>query len=182
MTRGRLVRLFGLFVLAVVVTVVSYAIVSRVSGPRLLPGGATAPAISAETSTGQQVTLFAGGAPPTRPVVLEFFETTCAICQREVGPLCQVKAAHPEVDFYGVDAARESAATVEQFRHAQGNGCIDFPLLLDPRSDLLRAYSVAVVPTVYVVDTHGRIAYSGTGAGGVDGLGTALRTLAGSHG
>jgi peroxiredoxin len=181
MTRGRLLRLLGLFAFAVLATVISFAIVSRISGPRLLPGGTTAPPISAASSTGRSVALFAGGAAPSRPVVLEFFETTCAICQREVAPLCQAKQAHPEADFYGIDAARESAATVADFRRTQGGGCIDFPLLLDPTSSVLRAYSVAVVPTVYVVDTRGHIAYSGTGAGGVDGLAAALRAIA-QHG
>jgi thiol-disulfide isomerase/thioredoxin len=182
MTRGRLVRLLGLFLLAVVATVISFAIVSRISGPRLLPGGSTAPAISADSTDGQHVTLFTAGSGtiPGRPTVIEFFETTCAICQREVAPLCKVKAAHPEADFYGLDAAREDARTVNNFRQSQGGGCIDFPLLLDPGSDALRAYSVAVVPTVYLVDGRGRIAYAGTGAGGVDGLSTALSNLGGN--
>jgi thiol-disulfide isomerase/thioredoxin len=176
-TRGRFARLLALFALAVVATVISFAIVSRISGPRLLPGGTAAAAISADASTGEHVTAFATGAPPTRPVVVEFFETTCAVCRQEVAPMCQVKAQHPGVDFYGIDAARENAATVNDFRRTQANGCTDWPLLLDPRSDLLRAYSVSVVPTVYVIDTRGRIAYAGTGAGGVDGLATALRNL-----
>jgi peroxiredoxin len=176
-TRGRFVRLLGLFVVAVVATVISFAIVSRVSGPRLLPGGTAAPAVTATAADGSTVTLFGPGHPPARPVVIEFFETTCAICRQEVTPLCQAKQQHPGADFYSIDAAREDAATVNGFRSGQGGGCIDWPLLLDPRSDILRAWSVAVVPTVYVVDTHGRIAYAGTGAGGVDGLATALRTL-----
>ena len=181
MTRGRLVRLLGLFALAVGATVISFAIVSRISGPRLLPGGSAAPAITADSATGEHVALFPTGSTPSRPTVVEFFETTCAVCQREVAPLCQVRAAHPEADFYGVDAAREDANTVNNFRRSQGGGCIDYPLLLDPRSDALRAYSVAVVPTVYLLDTRGRVAYAGTGAGGVDGLSAALRSL-GGHG
>src|SRR5581483_499630 len=45
-TRGRLVQLVGLFALAVVATVINYAVVSHVGGPRLLPGGAAAPQLS----------------------------------------------------------------------------------------------------------------------------------------
>ena len=179
-TRTRFAQLAGLFVVAVVATVISFAIVSRISGPRLLPGGTTAPAISAASSTGDHVAPVIAGTPPARPLVVEFFETTCAVCRQEVAPLCQVKAQHPGADFYSIDAAREDAATVNGFRRSQGNGCTDWPLLLDPKSDLLRAYSVTVVPTVYVIDTHGRIAYAGTGQGGVDGLATALRSLAGN--
>lgn len=178
MTRDRLVRLLGLFLLAVVATVISFAVVSRISGPRLLPGGSPAPAISADSSGGQHVALFGSAAAPGRPVVVEFFETTCAICQREVQPMCALKSRHPEADFYGVDAAREDASTVNNFRQSQAGGCTSWPLLLDPKSDLLRAYSVTVVPTVYLVDAQGHVAYAGTGAGGVDGLDAALRALA----
>jgi len=173
----RVARLGGLFVFAVVATVVSYAIISRVSGPRLLPGGATAPAITATSSGGDHVALLARGTTPAHPIVVEFFETTCAVCQQEVAPICKVARQHPDVAFYGIDAAREDAAAVNGFKQSQGKGCIDWPLLLDPRSDLLRAYSVTAVPTVYVIDINGRVAYAGTGAGGVSGLDAALRNI-----
>jgi peroxiredoxin len=176
-TGGRLVRLLGLFMVAVVATIISFAVVSHISGPRLLPGGTAAPAVSAQSASGEQVTLFGKGTTPARPVVIEFFETTCTVCRQEVGAMCTVRQQHPGADFYGIDAAREDAATVNSFRRGQADGCTDWPLLLDPNSDILRAWSVAVVPTVYVVDTHGRIAYAGTGAGGVDGLSTALRSV-----
>jgi hypothetical protein len=182
-TRGRFVRLIALFAFAVVATVISFAIVSRISGPRLLPGGTAAPTISADSAAGGHYALLGPGNPPPRPVVVEFFETTCAVCRQEVAPMCQVRTQHPGVDFYGVDAAREDAGAVNGFRVNQGHGCTDWPLLLDPKSDILRAYSVTVVPTVYVIDTRGHIAYAGTGAGGVDGLATALRSLvAGGNG
>ncbi|HEV7677793.1 MAG TPA: TlpA family protein disulfide reductase [Candidatus Dormibacteraeota bacterium] len=174
--RGRLLKLIALFGVAVVATVVSFAIVSRISGPRLLPPGSPAPQIALDDSNGGRVVILGANAP-ARPTVLEFFETTCAICQREVAPLCQVHTAHAGADFYALDAARESAAAVNGFRTSQGGGCITFPVLLDPQSSVLRAYSVTVVPTVYLVDTRGRVVYSGTGAGGVDGLDAALRSL-----
>ena len=142
-TRGRFVRLIGLFVLAVVATVISFAVVSHISGPRLLPGGTAAPAVGAKSAGGEQVALFGKGSPPSRPVVLEFFETTCTVCRQEVGPMCTVHAQHPGADFYGVDAAREDAAAVSDFGRTQAGGCTSWPLLLDPSSSILRAYSVA---------------------------------------
>jgi len=176
-TRGRLVQLVGLFALAVVATVINYAVVSHVGGPRLLPGGAAAPQISTTAASGDHVALFGPAGAPARPVVLEFFETTCAVCQQEVTPMCQARTQHPGADFYGVDAAREDASAVNNFRRTQGGGCTGWPLLLDPQSAILRAYSVTVVPTVYVIDAKGRVAYAGTGAGGVDGLAAALHSL-----
>ena len=176
-SRGQLVRLLFLFGVAVVATVISFAIVSHISGPRLLPGGSAAPSISATAASGDQVALFAPGSTPAKPVVVEFFETTCAVCQQEVQPMCDLHARYPGADFYGIDAAREDAKAVNNFARSHAGGCTGWPLLLDPRSDILRAFSVTVVPTVYVIDTHGRVVYSGTGAGGVDGLGRALQSL-----
>jgi thiol-disulfide isomerase/thioredoxin len=175
--RGQLVRLLFLFGVAVVATVISFAIVSHISGPRLLPGGSTAPSISASAASGEQVALFAPGGTAGKPTVVEFFETTCAVCRQEVQPMCDLHRRYQGVDFYGIDAAREDAGAVKNFAQSQAGGCTTWPLLLDPRSDVLRAYSVTVVPTVYVVDGKGVVVYSGTGAGGVDGLDRALQSL-----
>ena len=177
--QGQWARLLGLFALAVAATVISFAVVSRISHP-LLPGGAAAPAIRLASISGggdvhDVLTESRGHA-----VVLEFFETTCEVCQHEVKPMCDVHARHPGVPFYSINAAREKAGAVAAFQRDQGGGCTDWPLLLDPQSTVLRAYSVTVVPTVYVIDARGRVAYTGTGQGGVDGLDRALAQLAGN--
>lgn len=182
--KGQWSRLLGLFAVAVAATVISFALVSHISHP-LLPGGTAAPAIrlaaAGETTSTTPLDVFASSSG--RPVVLEFFETTCEVCQHQVKPMCDVHARHAgRVDFYGIDAARESNSTVTAFRHAQAGGCTAWPLLLDPKSDVLRAYSVTVVPTVYVVDANRRIVYSGTGEAGVAGLDQALGLLEGAHG
>jgi len=181
--KGQWSRLLGLFAVAVAATVVSFALVSHISHP-LLPGGATAPAVKllpAGDSSAVPLDVFATAAG--RPVVLEFFETTCQVCQHEVRPMCDAHARHAgRVDFYGIDAARESSATVAAFGHDQAGGCQSWPLLLDPKSDVLRAYSVTVVPTVYVVDAQRHVVYSGTGEAGVAGLDQALGLIEGAHG
>jgi thiol-disulfide isomerase/thioredoxin len=173
--RGQWSRLLGLFVLAVAATVVSFAIVSRIAHP-LLPGGAPAPPIVLHAAgTGQRHDVLTER--QGHPFVLEFFETTCAICQREVKPMCDIHSRHPAIAFYGVDAARENSDTVSRFAQTQAGGCTDWPLLLDPQSTVLRSYTVTVVPTIYLVDARGRVAYTGTGEAGVSGLDDALRRV-----
>lgn len=172
--RGQALRLAGLFAVAVLATVVSFAVVSRI-GHALLPGGSQAPQVRLAGADGRQYDVLASA--QGHPVVLEFFETTCEICQREVKPMCDVHAKHPDVAFYSVNAARESASAVSSFRRNQAGGCIDWPLLLDPKSTVLRSYSVTVVPTVYLLSPSGRIAYSGTGEAGVAGLDAAITSL-----
>lgn len=178
-SQGQFVRLIGLFAIAVAATVISFAVVSHIGGPSLLPGGAAAPAIALQDAAAMPHKLYADTAG--EPVVLEFFETTCAVCQREVVPMCDAHRRHPQAAFFGIDAARETADAVRNFAASQGGGCIAWPLLLDPKSAVLRAYRVTVVPTVYVIDASGRVAYTGTGEAGVAGLGNALALLA-SHG
>jgi thiol-disulfide isomerase/thioredoxin len=175
--KGQWSRLLGLFALAVAATVVSFAIVSRIGHP-LLAGGTPAPPVRLADTGGARhdVLRDAGG----RPVVLEFFETTCAICQHEVQPMCQVRQRHPGVAFYGIDAARENAQVVRAFQQGQAGGCTSWPLLLDPQSAVLRSYSVTVVPTIYLIDGQGRVAYTGTGEAGVSGLDSALGRIEGN--
>jgi peroxiredoxin len=169
--QGQWARLLGLFAVAVAATVISFALVSHISHP-LLPGGAAAPRIRLQDTAGNHHDVLAESSGGV--VVLEFFETTCAVCQHEVSPMCAAQRRHPGVAFFGLDAARENAAAVEGFRHSQGGGCTGWPLLLDPASAVLRSYSVTVVPTVYVLDAKGRVAYTGTGEAGVSGLDQAL--------
>jgi peroxiredoxin len=171
---GQLARLVGLFAVAVAAVVVSFALVSHIGHP-LLPGGAPAPPIRLADSQGARHDVLAERVG--RPVVLEFFETTCSVCQREARPMCDVQRRHPDIPFFGLDAARESAAAVNGFRQQQGGGCTSWPLLLDPDSAVLRSYSVTVVPTVYLIGSGGRVAYTGTGEAGVAGLDQAITAL-----
>jgi cytochrome c biogenesis protein CcmG, thiol:disulfide interchange protein DsbE len=175
--RGQLVRLLGLFAVAVAATVVSFAIVSRIGHP-LLPGGSPAPAITLFAAGDARTPLDVTGTENGRTYVVEFFETTCAVCQHEVKPLCDVRVRHPRVAFFSIDAARESDQAVTNFKQQQAGGCSDWVYLLDPKSTVLRSYSVTVVPTIYVIDGKGRVAYTGTGEAGVSGLDIALHQIA----
>jgi len=108
------------------------------------------------------------GAAGGRPVLVEFLDTACSVCQREVPAVCRLAAVHPGLYVVAIDAVGEDAARLRQFRHDQGTGCIHFPLLVDPGARVTHTYSVSAVPTVYVLDASGRIAYSGVGAAGVE--------------
>ena len=160
---------------AVVVTIFSSVLIPHLFPHKLLAVGTQAPSLSLDAAAGGTIDI--PTAAEGRPFVLEFFETSCPVCQHEVPAVCDLARTHPDVKFFGVNAARETASAVQQFRRQQGGGCITFPLLIDLRSDALRRYTVTVVPTVYLVDVHGRVAYAGTGAGGVEGLKTAIAAL-----
>ena len=111
------------------------------------------------------------GAVPGGAYILEFFEAGCEHCQESAPKLCGQR-----VPVFAVDAAKESASTVNSFR-SQYARCA-YPMLLDPSLTAAAAYSVNSVPTVYLVD-NGRIAYAGAGVDGVNGLDSAVTKAVG---
>jgi len=141
--------------------------------PPLLRPGSPAPAVSLRTAAGAQV--HAVGAGARGPVLLEFLETACVTCQGRAAGLCAVAAAHPSALVAGVDAGNESAQQLQAYQARYVPADCAMVFLLDPGLSVSRSYEVAVVPTVYVVDRNGNIAYGGIGAQGLDDASAALR-------
>jgi thiol-disulfide isomerase/thioredoxin len=138
--------------------------------PSLLAVGSNAPALTLTSSSGGSVALpaAAGG----QPYVVEFFEAGCAHCQQVAGQLCGVKAP-----VFAIDAAKESADTVNVYHRQYASGCA-YPTLLDPTLSTTSAYAVSAVPTVYVVK-GGKIVFSGAGLEGIAALDGAVRQAIG---
>lgn len=161
-SRRALLVLVGALILGTVI-----ALAPRALAPPLLRTGAAAPPIRLSDADGGRRDVLAAAAG--RPVLVEFLDTGCSVCQREVLAVCRLAAAHPLLSVVAVDAVGEDAARLRQFRHDQGAGCIRYPLLVDPGATVTHAYGVSAVPTVYVVGAHGQVVYSGVGAAGVEG-------------
>ena len=145
--------------------------------PPLLAVGTVAPSIVLKTPDGvsDDVIHSAG----QRPVAVEFFETTCPTCQQAAPSLCALQAMLPQAVIVGVNAARESASAMKIYaQRYQGSNC-DITLLADPNGMVNQNYEITVVPTVYVIDKNGKIAYAGVGAQGIDALKPVLQRLAG---
>jgi peroxiredoxin len=138
--------------------------------PSLLAVGSAAPAISLTSASGTPVALPAAAAG--QPYVLEFFEAGCAHCQQVAAQLCGLAAP-----VFAIDAAKESADTVNAY-HRQYAGACAYPILLDPGLRVVGAYAVTAVPTVYIV-RGGRIVFSGAGLEGVAALDGAVRQAVG---
>ena len=50
-----------------------------------------------------------------------------------------------------------------KIRHFKKTAGIDFPLLLDPDSDLSQRWGVDFLPTSYLIDVQGRVRYTAYG-------------------
>ena len=143
--------------------------------PPQLAAGTSAPQITLQSVGG--AAMNANAAAAHHALVVEFIETTCETCQRNAAVLCSLAARFPQDVFVAVDAGGESAAAVAGFAAAHEPAGCRVTLLLDPGLKVTHAYEAAVVPTVYVVDSSGKIAYGGVGSDGIAGLAAVLQRL-----
>jgi peroxiredoxin len=129
----------------------------------LLPVGATAPAFSLRTPTGELVRL---ADLRGRAVLIEFFTTWCPHCSAEAPHMQRLYASLPKAAaaFVAVDANGEDAASVLAYHIYYGLG---FPAVLDPSGravtfpehgspgPVTRSYDVCAYPTFYVLEAAG---------------------------
>lgn len=90
-----------------------------------------------------------------KPVVLNFWGTWCTPCVKEM-PALQAqweKWSEQGVMIVGINAG-EDQMTVHNFMKQTG---VDFPVLLDKKSDAVRKYGVVPLPTTFFIGSNGRI-------------------------
>lgn len=145
------------------------------SQPPLLADGTGAPSIVLASDTGRRLDVLALAA--LHPVVVEFFETSCVSCEQDAEPLCAVSNAFPDVTVVAVGAGGEAAPALRAFEAKYLQPPCRVTVLVDPGRTVAHAYQAAVVPTVYVIDRSGHIAYGGVGVAGIHGVAAMLHQL-----
>ncbi|MGA3041070.1 MAG: TlpA disulfide reductase family protein, partial [Bryobacteraceae bacterium] len=105
--------------------------------------------------TAQLGRLLAGG-----PVLLVFFKSSCPVCQMTLPFLERIHRgrAPRSLEIYGV--SQDDAETTEEFAGEFG---ISFPMLLDTEESgypASNAYSISHVPSLFLVERDGNIAWS----------------------
>lgn len=138
-----------------------------------LPLGAKAPAFTLPDTEGRARFLseWAG-----RPVVLNFWAFWCDTWKAELPSLRELAADQPALGFALV-AISVDGTRVPEFMRQRG-APTPFPALLDMQSRVSRAYGVAHVPTVIILDAEGRVRYTHIGYPGNDAVRSVLRRLA----
>lgn len=119
---------------------------------------ATLLTIALETRDGEPTTL--DDLIDDRPVLLNFWQSTCAPCIREMPLLEEAAEANPEVAVLGV-AAHDPLEAAERLAAQTG---ITYPWVLDPSYDLFYEAKGSGMPTTLVLDTDGTILARETGA------------------
>ncbi len=121
------------------------------------------PSTSVRDINGKQIS-FNDAFEKGKVTLVSFWATWCVPCKQEIK---NIKTKLPdwkkEVDFnymtVSIDDAR-ATAMVKTYAKSQG---WDFPVLLDPNSDLKRSLNFQNVPFTLIVDKNGKIVYQHTG-------------------
>lgn len=104
-----------------------------------------------------RLTDFAG-----RPVFLNFWRTDCPPCVRELPAMQQFMREQGDTGAVVLAVNQgEDAGDVRAF--LADLGITEIPILLDPDTDLARDYGYRGLPTTYIIDAEGRVAYQKIG-------------------
>ena len=98
--------------------------------------------------------------PLAKPIVLNFWATWCAPCQRELPELQAAEERYGDrVEIIGIDEG-ESASVVVPFVDERG---LTFTILLDSDTAVGSRYNVLGMPTTFFIDREGIIRHIWTG-------------------
>ena len=117
------------------------------------------PQVTLKTMDGKAVrvdTLSNGG----KPFIIDFFATWCKPCNRELDAISEVYADWQEetgVKIFAVSI--DQAQNIHKVKPLVDNHGWEYDVLLDPNSDLRRAFGIQNIPYVLLVDGQGHIVY-----------------------
>jgi peroxiredoxin len=134
------------------------ALQGRKSMGALTPGS-KAPEIVLKTMNGNQEDL--GQTLKVGPVLLAFFKVSCPTCQFTLPFVQRIFEAHGKgsVSFWGV-SQNDRDETIN-FCHRYG---LTFPVLLDEaRFPASNAYGITHVPSLFLIDSSGKISLTSVG-------------------
>jgi thiol-disulfide isomerase/thioredoxin len=125
----------------------------------LLEVGENAPEISQSDVFGDNFSL---SALQGKVVLLNFMGTWCASCIWEMGDLIELHNLYANEDVVFLSIAIEGNGTVNDVIDFKSKYCADWTFILD-EDDIFSSFEVELLPTTFVVDRFGVIAYSRVG-------------------
>ena len=112
------------------------------------------PAVSLKTIDGSTVscdTLNNGG----KPFIVDFFATWCKPCNRELSAIAEEWQEETGVKIFAVSI--DQAQNIHKVKPLVDQNEWEYDVLLDPNSELLKAFGGQMIPYVVVVDGNGNI-------------------------
>lgn len=151
----------GALVILAVGSVIALAVVqSRQPSKREPPGPVSARQVALPLLGGGKAAL-----PQGKVTLVDFWATWCAPCRVSMPRLQRVwQEYRPSgVEIYSVDTDDPGPAREPQVREFLLQNRLDFPVVLDD-GEASRAFSVASLPTLMLLDKQGKVAWSHVGA------------------
>ena len=99
-----------------------------------------------------------------KPFIIDFFATWCKPCNRELDAIAEVYEEWQEetgVKIFAVSI--DQAQNINKVKPLVDNHGWDYDVLLDPNSDLRRAFGIQNIPYVMLCDGDGTIVYKHMG-------------------
>ena len=94
-------------------------------------------------------------------VVVNFWATWCPPCREEMPSMQRAweQVRNNDVVFLGINVGE----TADEIFTFTGDYAVDFPLLMDQDSRTVQSWPIRGLPTTYIVDSDGRLAYRAVG-------------------
>lgn len=103
-----------------------------------------------------------------RIVLLEFMFIHCGFCENQLRSLKKIHTNYTMVDILTISVKGKD--TTEELREYKSDNNITWPVARDVDDELDRAYSISTVPTMYLIDQDGAIAWCMVGVAGEEAI------------
>ena len=127
-----------------------------------LPIGTVAPGAELQDLDGNAVDL-ASYLPRGKPAIIEFWATWCELCEALQPQLDGIRASFGDRVSMVAVAVGVAQTPRRVQRHLEDHDP-GYPYLFDARGAAVRAYNATTTSIVVMLDSEGRVAYTGVGA------------------
>lgn len=144
--------------------------------PEMIPAsemelvGHPAPPIEAKLADGTSFTL---ASKHGKTVVVSFWASWCGPCRNELPALSTFAKEHPQFEYVALNVDRDREAAAKFLASVK----VELPVAYDPEAISMGAYGVMSMPTMFVVDGKGTLAWQKVGFSQERGLSELAATL-----